>query len=193
MSILGVISVVAALMQGLDSTGTAIARPIGEAHKDPTSGNYYQIFEFYGPRPYTWRHARRMVRGYIYEGMEGQLASVKELSTHYFLLLQFPKMREMPTWIGLSAQCNETAELTWQDGSSLADQSFRAWGADAQATISRYCRAHKLSGDTIPIYYKPDQFGVRWEAGNEGTDLQYMVVEFSKHDEADKKDAPTGQ
>ncbi|MCJ9430388.1 C-type lectin domain-containing protein [Kordiimonas marina] len=200
MSFLGMIAIVATLFQGgVDATGTAIARPLGEAHEDPSTGNYYQIFQFYGPKPYTWAHAKHMVHGYIYEGRVGQLASVKTLETHYFLLLQFPEMRKHKTWIGLSAQCNEQADLEWLDGTKLEDTNFRAWAADAQRKISRTCRDHRLSGNIYPIYYMPDAFGVRWEMGQSNTDIEYMVVEFPKSEDpkaagqkSDSKDKPEG-
>ncbi|WP_286828529.1 MULTISPECIES: C-type lectin domain-containing protein [Kordiimonas] len=166
------------LFQGIDETGTAVARPLGEVHLNEGNGSYYQVFEFYGKPPHTWRHAKRMVRGYLYEGREGQLATVKDVETHYFLLLNFPMIRTSPMWLGLSATCNETADLLWVDGSNLADQSFRGFGEGALRDISRTCRARKDSGMEIPIFYEPDAFGVRWQMGRGNQNLTYMMVEF---------------
>jgi len=174
------LAVMMMFFQGIDETGTAVARPIGEVHLNETTGSYFQIFEFYGKPPHTWRHARRMVRGYLYEGREGQLATVKDVETHYFLLLNFPMIRQSPMWIGLSATCNEQADLAWVDGALLADQSFRGFGDGALRDISRTCRSRKDSGMEIPIFYEPDAFGVRWQKGTDRQNLTYMMVEFPK-------------
>ncbi|WP_417463547.1 C-type lectin domain-containing protein [Kordiimonas sp.] len=166
------------MMQGIDDTGTAVARPIGEVHFNEDTGSYYQIFDFIGKPPHTWVHARRMVKGYRYKDREGRLAVIKDISLHYFLLLNFPMLRQQKMWIGLSVECNETADMTWVDGSSLADQSFRGFGEGVLRDISRTCRARKDSGALYPIYYEPDQFGVRWQMADARANLTYMMVEF---------------
>jgi len=166
------------LFQGADDTGTAVARPIGEVKLEPTSGSYFQMFEFYGRPPHTWKHAQRMVRGYFYEEREGRLAEIKTGAIHYFLLLNFMDLRSKKAWIGLSATCNETAEMKWLDGSDLADQSFRAWNEGTTRNISRTCRANKDSGMVLPAYYDSHELGLRWDVGNEKTNLKYMMVEF---------------
>ncbi|WP_262691517.1 C-type lectin domain-containing protein [Kordiimonas aestuarii] len=166
------------MMQGVDDTGTAIARPIGDVYLNEETGSYYQVFDFVGKPPHTWEHARRMVKGYRYEGREGRLAVVRDISTHYFLIMKFPKLRQQKMWIGLRATCNETADLEWVDGTSLMDQSFRGFGDGVLRDISRVCRARKDSGDILPVYYEPDQFGVRWQVGSARTDMAYMMVEF---------------
>ncbi|MFC4349735.1 C-type lectin domain-containing protein [Kordiimonas lipolytica] len=183
------LAVMMMLFQGIDDTGTAVARPIGEVHLNETSGSYFQVFEFYGKPPHTWRHAKRMVRGYLYEGREGQLATIKDVETHYFLLLNFPMMRTSAMWIGLSATCNETADLAWVDGAKLADQSFRGFGDGALRDISRTCRSRKDSGMEIPIFYEPDAFGVRWQKGTDRQNLTYMMVEFPKPADAASEEA----
>lgn len=182
MSFIGaVLAMAMTFTQGVDETGTAVARPIGEVHQDAATGSYFQIFEFYGRPPHTWRHADRMVKGYLIEGREGQLATVKDVSTHFFLILHFPKMLDAPMWIGLSAQCNETAELFWVDGTPLADQSFRGFGDGVLRKVSRACTGRKKeSGESFPLYYQPDEFGVRWQLGTKAQNLQYMLVEFPR-------------
>jgi hypothetical protein len=177
------------LFQGLDDTGTAVARPVGEAHYNEHTGSYYQIFEFYGKPPHTWAHARRMVKGYLLQGREGQLATIKSVDVHYFLVLNFLDMRTKPMWIGLYAECNETAELKWVDGSLLADQSFRGFGDGELRNISRTCRSRQSSGATLPIFYQPDEFGVRWRAGRDNSNNQYMMVEFPDPDKEGASDA----
>lgn len=178
------------MMQGLDDTGTALARPIGKAELEPVTGSYFQIFEFYGRPPHTWRHAERMVKGYFHEGREGYLASVKEGSTHYFLILNFDLIHEKSMWIGLSAQCNDQADLTWQDGTPMQETSFRAWSNVAQKKLRDTCNARRKSGDIIPIYYQPSEFGVRWEVATPTTNQTYMMVEFPvpKEDNADPQE-----
>ncbi len=172
-------------MQGIDDTGTAVARPIGEVHFNEKTGSYYQIFEFLGKPPHTWRHARRMVKGYLYEGREGQLATVKDVDTHYFLVLNFMDMRTKSMWIGLSVTCNETAEIAWVDDSRLEDQSFRGFAEGELRNISRTCRSLKDTGVQLPIYYEPDEFGVRWHLARANTNEQYMMVEFPVPTEED--------
>lgn len=165
-------------MQGVNDTGTAVARPIGDAHFNEKTGSYYQIFEFLGKPPHTWAHARRMVRGYLHDGREGQLATVKDVDTHYFLVLNFLEMRTKAMWIGLSVTCNETAEIAWIDGARIEDQTFRGFGEGELRSISRACRSLKDTGVEMPIYYEPDEFGVRWRLARGNTDKQYMMVEF---------------
>ena len=92
------------MMQDIGDTGTAVARPIGEVHFNEETGSYYQVFDFIGKPPHTWVHARRMVKGYRYEGREGRLAVIRDISTHYYLIQKFPKMREQPMWIGGNLQ-----------------------------------------------------------------------------------------
>ncbi len=194
MSFLGTLAIVAALMQGApDSTGTAVALPKGEVVQDPQTGSYYQVFEFYGKPPHTWEHASHMVRGYLYEEREGQLASIKSLDTHYFLLLSFPKLRMVPMWIGLSVQCNESADATWPDGSNLREQNFRAWNEGTAAKISRTCRKEKDTGNIHPVYYQADEFGVRWELGSPKQNITYMLVEFPEPPEEEDRSMETGQ
>mgnify|MGYP000515237438 CR=1 FL=1 len=178
MSLSGMLFAVALLFQGVDETGTAIARPIGEAYLEPTTGSYFQIFEFYGRPPHTWAHAKEMVRGYYHEGREGRLAHVKSQTVHYFLLVKFPMVRQHQMWIGLSATCNEKADINWLDGSSIKEQAFRAWNDGTQRTISRTCRSRKESGDVLPVFYDPHELGTRWEAGAAGKNLRYMIAEF---------------
>lgn len=168
----------AMMMQSLDATGTALARPIGEAHLEPVSGSYFQVFEFYGRPPHTWRHAEQMVKGYLHDGREGHLAFVKEGATHYFLILNFDLIHEQKMWIGLSAQCNDVAELNWLDGSSLQSGSFRAWSSVAQKKVRDGCNARRNTGTELPVFYEPSEFGVRWEVGEPNTNLKYMMVEF---------------
>lgn len=180
MSFLGAtLAIVMTLFQGIDETGTAVARPTGEVKFSERTGSYYQVFEFYGKPPHTWEHAQRMVRGYVYEGREGQLAMVKDVETHYFLVLNFPAMRTSPMWIGLSVQCNDVAETEWVDGSSLADQSFRGFAEGELRKISRECRRRKDSGEILPVFYEPDAFGVRWRLGRKGENKTLIMVEFA--------------
>ncbi len=174
----GLLFAVALMFQGVDATGTAIARPIGEVYLEPTTGSYFQIFEFYGRPPHTWRHAKLMVKGYLVEGREGRLAEVKSQSVHYFLLTKFPLLRKEKMWIGLRATCNEKAEIEWLDGTKIGEQPFRAWNDGTERTISRTCRANKNSGKVLPIYYYPHELGIRWEAGSANQNLSYMIVEF---------------
>lgn len=173
------------MVQGLDETGTAVARPIGQAVLEPVSGSYFQIFEFYGRKPHTWRHARRMVKGYHHEGREGRLAFVKDGTTHYFLILNFDLLRQAKMWIGLSAECNEQADLKWLDETMLADTNFRAWSSVAQKNIREQCRRLKDTGTQLPIFYEPTDFGVRWEMAGPKTDIRYMMVEFPVPTEED--------
>jgi len=185
----GLMLSLALMIQGVDDTGTAVAKPIGEVHLEPTTGSYFQVFEFYGRPPHTWKHAQRMVRGYHHEGREGRLASVKSGNTHYFLLAKFPLIRQRQMWIGLKAECNETAEITWSDGTALEGQSFRAWNDGTQKKISRTCRDRPSSGMLLPVYYDPHQLGTRWEAGTERSNLSYMLVEFVEPTEDDVEGA----
>lgn len=181
MSFLGAtVAVMMTFLQGIDETGTAVARPVGQVYLNDTTGSYYQVFEFYGRPPHTWRHASRMVKGYLQEGREGQLATVKDVETHFFLLLHFPEMQKKLMWIGLSATCNETADIEWVDGAKLADQSFRGFAQGALKNISRTCRERKDSGYVMPIYYQGDQFGIRWQVATPTQNIQYMLVEFPK-------------
>jgi hypothetical protein len=189
MSFAGLMLAASMLTQGLDDTGTAIAKPIGDVILEPTTGSYFQVFEFYGRPPHSWRHADRMVRGYFHEGREGKLAHVVSGSVHYFLLSRFPIVRQEKMWIGLQVTCNEKAEIEWVDGGALADQSFRAWNDGTQKTISRTCRDRVESGYEMPIFYDPHELGTRWEAGNSRTNLRFMMVEFQVPKETDEETA----
>lgn len=191
MSFAGLVLAASMLLQGLDDTGTAVARPIGEVHLEPTTGSYFQVFEFYGRPPHTWRHADRMVRGYLHEGREGRLAHITSGSVHYFLLVKFPLLRQMPSWIGLRAICNETTELKWVEGPDLVDQSFRAWNDGTQKNISRTCRANKNSGMELPVFYDPHELGTRWEIGDIRTNQRYMLVEFKVPEDAEAEATET--
>ena len=186
MSVLASMMVALTMMfQGIDETGTAIARPIGDVYLNEANGSYYQIFDFVGKPPHTWAHARRMVKGYRYQGREGRLAVVRDIETHYFLLMKFPKMRQEKMWIGLRATCREDADLEWVDETSLKDQSFRGFGDGVLRDISRACRARGSSGDILPVFYEPDGFGVRWQVANARTNLGYMMVEFPVPEEGE--------
>ena len=179
MAVSAVMVAVAMMLQSsVDATGTAIARPTGDVKQEDTSGSYFQIFEFYGRPPHTWEHAQAMVGGYVYKERAGRLAQVKSSAIHYFLLLNFLELRENKTWIGLGAECNETADLMWIDGSLLKDQSFRAWNEGTLKKISRSCRSSKGSGKILPVFYDADEFGLRWEAGSEKQNLRHILVEF---------------
>ena len=169
---------VAAMMMLQDDTGIAVARPIGEAILEPVSGSYFQVFEFFGRPPHTWRHASRMVKGYRHNDRDGHLAYVKDGATHFFLVLNFDRLRSTKMWIGLSAKCNETAELYWTDDTPLAEGSFRAWSPVAQKKFRDRCRSLQDSGTDLPVYYDPTEFGVRWEVGDPTTNIRYMMVEF---------------
>lgn len=181
------------MMQDIDATGTAVARPIGTAKLEPISGSYFQIFEFYGRPPHTWRHARRMVKGYLHEGREGRLAQVKDGATHYFLVLNFDMLRERSMWIGLSAECLEKAELKWIDGTPLEAGSFRAWANTAQKSIRDTCTRNRGRGTVLPIFYESSEFtGVRWQMGQPNTNIMHMMVEFPVP-EADEDAAEGGR
>jgi len=175
-----VLMVALALMvqTGPDETGVAVAKPTGKALLEPDSGSYFQVFEFFGRPPHTFRHAARMVKGYHYQGREGRLAHIKTGAIHYFLLLNFPEIQDKKMWIGLQAVCNETTEIGWFEGSSLGDQSFRAWNGGTARNITRTCKKYKESGMTLPVFYEAHQLGVRWEAGKDTTNLRHMIVEF---------------
>ena len=183
MSLAGLVFGAVMLLQGVDATGTAIARPIGEVHLEPTTGSYFQVFEFYGRPPYTWRHSNEMVKGYFHQGRVGQLATIKSQNVHYFLLVNFPMVQQVRMWIGLSATCNERAELSWIDGTALKDHPFRAWNDGAQRKISRTCRTKIDSGTVLPIFYDPHELGTRWEPGTASQNYRYMMVEFAVPEE----------
>ena len=186
-------ALVAAMMMFQDDTGIAVARPIGEAMLEPVSGSYFQVFEFFGRPPHTWRHAARMVKGYRHEDRDGHLAYVKDGATHFFLVLNFDILREQKLWIGMSARCNETAELYWLDDTPLAEGSFRAWSPVAQKTFRDQCKQLQNTGTDLPIYYDPTEFGVRWEVANPRTNLKYMMVEFPVPAESNEEEAEQGR
>ncbi len=171
-------AIIAASMMLQDDTGIAVARPIGEAILEPVSGSYFQVFEFYGRPPHTWRHAARMVKGYRHEDRDGHLAFVKDGATHFFLVLNFDMLREQRMWIGLSAQCNESAELFWLDETPLSEGSFRAWSPVAQKKFRDDCKRQQNSGIDLPVHYDPTEFGVRWEVGSPKQNITHMMVEF---------------
>jgi len=183
-----VLLVTSMALQGLDDTGTAVAKPVGDIFLEPTTGSYFQMFEFYGRPPHTWRHADRMVRGYVHEGREGRLARVPSGSVHYFLLTKFPMLLKERSWIGLKVQCNETTEINWVDGTALGDQAFRAWNDGTQRNISRTCRENPNSGLELPVYYFPHELGTRWEVADSRYNLRYMMVEFQVPEDAEASD-----
>lgn len=173
------------LMQGLDETGIAVARPIGKAILEPVTGSYFQVFEFYGRPPHTWRHAKNMVRGYRHNDREGRLAFVKTGATHFFLVLNFEMLRAKKMWIGLSAECNDQADLIWSDETPLGDGSFRAWSPVAQKGIRENCARLEGTGTRLPVFYDPTEFGVRWEIGSVTMNITHMMVEFPVPSEED--------
>lgn len=183
------------MMQAIDDTGTAIAQPIGTAILEPTSGAYFQVFEFYGRPPHTWRHAKRMVKGYLHEGREGRLAQIKNSNIHYFLILNFDDLRKFPMWIGLSADCNEQADLMWVDGTPLSETSFRGWNPVAQKKIRDTCKGLQDTGTQLPIYYEPDQLAARWEMATPNRNITRMMVEFPvpEEEEAASEASSSGQ
>ena len=184
------------LMQGLDETGIAVARPVGKAILEPVSGSYFQVFEFYGRPPHTWRHARNMVRGYRHDDREGRLAFVKTGATHFFLVLNFEMLRAKKMWIGLAAECNEQADLIWSDETRLGDGSFRAWSPVAQKGIRDGCSRYEGTGTRLPVFYDPTEFGVRWEIGNVTMNITHMMVEFpvpEKEDAEAPADGASGE
>ncbi len=170
-----------------DDTGIAVARPTGVAHLEPTTGSYFQIFEFHGRPPHTWEHASRMVKGYLHQKREGRLAHISSTTVHYFLLLEFPELRQKRMWIGLRAKCNEYTDFLWTDDTSLADQSFRAWNPGAQKRVRDFCKRNKLTGRELPVYYDPNEFGVRWDVGGERTNVQHIMVEFPVPETAEEE------
>lgn len=184
------------LVQGLDETGIAVARPVGKAILEPITGSYFQVFEFYGRPPHTWRHATRMVKGYRHNGREGRLAFVQTGATHFFLVLNFEMLRQKKMWIGLSAECNKQADLKWLDETLLGDGSFRAWSPIAQKGIREGCARLEGTGKRLPVYYDPTEFGVRWEIGSETYNITHMMVEFPvppEEDEAESSEEPSGE
>lgn len=182
-------AIVAAMMMLQDDTGIAVASPVGEAILEPVSGSYFQVFEFYGRPPHTWRHAARMVKGYRHKDRDGHLAFVKDGATHFFLVLNFDMLREQKMWIGMSARCNESAELMWLDETPLTEGSFRAWSPVAQKSIREECKRRQNSGIDLPIYYEPTEFGVRWEVGGVNQNIQHMMVEFPVPPEGERTEA----
>lgn len=174
------------MMQGLDETGIAVARPIGKAVLEPVTGSYFQVFEFYGRPPHTWRHAKNMVKGYRHNDREGRLAFVKTGATHFFLVLNFEMLRAKKMWIGLSAECNDQADLIWLDDTPLGDGSFRAWSPVAQKGIREGCARYEGTGTQLPVFYDPTEFGVRWEIGTATMNITHMMVEFPIPPEEDE-------
>ncbi len=181
------------MVQNTDDTGIAVAQPVGEAVLEPISGSYFQVFEFYGRPPHTWRHAARMVKGYRHEDREGHLAFVKDGATHFFLVLNFDMLREQKMWIGLSAECNEQADMKWIDETPLAEGSFRAWSPVAQKNIRERCRALEDTATQLPIFYDPTEFGVRWEVGDPRTNITHMMVEFPVPAEEEMSEENAGE
>ncbi len=177
----GIMLIGASLQSFNDYTGTAVAQPIGEAHLDPTSGSYYQIFVFHGKPPHTWRHARKMVRGYFHEKREGRLAHVLNIKTHYFLISKFPMMFDQRMWIGLSVVCekDDGPQPQWTDGKLLKETTFRAWDPAAGQSYNRQCKGKDYKTQ-IPVMYDPTQFGSRWRVEQINTNVKYMMVEFAE-------------
>ena len=81
-------------------------------------------------------------------------------------------------WIGLSAQCNESADLKWLDDTPLSEGSFRAWSPVAQKKFRDECKKRQNSGIDLPVFYDPTEFGVRWEVGDPNVNITHMMVEF---------------
>ncbi|WP_374763803.1 C-type lectin domain-containing protein [Yunchengibacter salinarum] len=178
-----------AVGQGVDSTGTAVAKPRGQAVQDPTSGSYFQLFEFYGPQPYSWRHASAMVPGYEYKGVPGQLARIKQADTHYFLMVEFPVLRSAPAWIGLVGECGRGIEFQWVSGEPLSQSPFRAWAAGAREQARTLCdRAPE--GTRLPVFYEPSEFGTRWRVTRSNANQRLMLVEFPQQDPESDPDQP---
>jgi len=186
-----VLMVALALMvqTGPDETGVAVAKPTGKALLEHDSGSYFQVFEFFGRPPHTFRHAARMVKGYHYQGREGRLAHIKTGAIHYFLLLNFPEIQDKKMWIGLQAVCNETTDIGWLEGTSLSEQSFRAWNGGTARNISRTCKRYKESGKQLPVFYEAHELGVRWEVATETADIRHMIVEFPALEEEREESA----
>jgi len=61
----------------------------------------------------------------------------------------------------------------------------------AQKGIRDGCARLQDTATRLPVYYDPTEFGVRWEIGKVGTNIQHMMVEFPVPPEQLTDEAPS--
>ncbi len=165
------------LQVSVDATGTAIARPVGEAKFDAPSGSYFQVMQFYGPTPHTWEHAQVMVKGYRHKDREGRLAHITTGEIHFFMMLNYPELQMYPMWMGLRVECKDK-QGRWTDNTLLREQEFRAW-SDTTGKIIRDTCKREGEKSYVPFTYKGSETGgLRWHAVGKRTNVKSMLVEF---------------
>lgn len=105
----------------------------------------------------NWNEADKLANARAYKGVNGRLATVQSIETHFFLERTFqPKW---DSWIGLRLWCGRHV-LQWSDGQNLKPGSFQAW--DKQWSHDSFTCTE--ASQFAPIAYSSISEGFRWFA-----------------------------
>lgn len=138
---------------------------------DPGSKSYFELVDgrnmikgYGSSEGPNWEEALKLARARAYKGVNGRLAVVQSIETHFFLERTFQP--EWQSWIGLRLWCTRHV-LQWSDGQVWKPGAFQAW--DSQWSHDTYtCNSAGQSPTGMKVYapisYTPISEGFRWVA-----------------------------
>ena len=139
---------------------------------NPASKSYYELVKVPEETQLTrWRHLKIHVRERIFKETRGQLATVKDLATHQFILRNFSAAHTF--WIGLEYSC-KTRQLKWVDDSYVTQSSFSAWAIKWHRVPKYGCTSvlHVSYTSNTPTK------ALLWQAVNSEKKYDYFLVEY---------------
>jgi len=151
--------------------GTVSAGP----YYNPASKSYFELFK--STTGSTWSEIEKMAQENVFKDTQGQLATIKNLETHQFILKNF----RAPTafWIGLQYTC-ASGTLMWIDGTMVAKTDFTAWSP-------QWARTHVRCANRgyMPVSYtKNTKYTTpKWQATGPGKGFLYYLVEYPTNGE----------
>lgn len=135
---------------------------------DPGSKSYFELVDGLHMKGCTetecnegpnWGQADQLARARAYKGVNGRLAVVQSIETHFFLERTFQP--QWQSWIGLRLLCGRRV-LQWSDGQIQKPSSFQAW--DKQWSHDPYTCDGAAQQVYAGVAYTPVADGFRWFA-----------------------------
>lgn len=139
---------------------------------NPASKSYFELLKVPKITDLTrWRHLKIHAGEKFLKKTQGQLATVKNLATHQFIIRHFSAPQ--PFWIGLEYVC-KTRQLKWVDDSYLTQASFSAWAIKWHRIPSYGCH------NVLHVSYTRDTptKASQWQAVNSEKRYDYFLVEY---------------
>ena len=139
---------------------------------NPASKSYYELVRLPIATDLTrWRHIKEYVSEKVFKKTPGQLATVKDLATHQFIIRHFSAPQ--PFWIGLEYNC-KSRKLKWVDDSYVTQSSFSAWAIKWHRVPKYGCPSvlHVSYTNNTPTK------ALRWQAVNSEKRYDFFLVEY---------------